>query len=108
MFGKSGAILSICALALFGPGTAVQPAQASFILNVEQVGQDVVATGSGLLDFLDLTPVGFGENGTAHIESDIGTIFNGPTTATPIQVFFWDNGPNALWHRIYDNSSYLR
>jgi PEP-CTERM motif len=49
------------ALALVAAGSVLiaAPANAAYLINVEQVGSDVVATGSGSIDFADLTFQGF-------------------------------------------------
>lgn len=77
MFRKWGTVLSTCALGLFAVGMVVKPAQAGYIVNLEQVGANVVATGSGALDLTDLTLFYTSGSDLAFISPTTGTIITG-------------------------------
>lgn len=51
-------ILGVAVLVL---AAGVNPAKAAFIMNLEEVGPNVVATGSGTLDLTDLSGVSLGD-----------------------------------------------
>lgn len=72
---------------LIGSGLSAPPAQAGYIMTLEQVGSNVVATGSGTIDLADLTgpfeTVGFG--------------FMVPSTATILM------GPIFPLEQVHDN-----
>jgi hypothetical protein len=64
---------------------SVRPAQAGYTVTVQQVGPDVVATGSGPLDLAGLSNLGgsgLGLASSAQIGPDSGTIVTGPTRTT--------------------------
>ena len=48
-------LFSLIAIAVLAIGTRVSPANAGFIVTLEQVGSDVVASGSGAIDLTGLT-----------------------------------------------------
>jgi len=76
------ATIAVAILAmLIGSGLSAPPAQAAYIVTLEQVGNNVVATGSGTINTagLNLTPF-FPEQ--AEIEPAFGTIITGPATPT--------------------------
>jgi hypothetical protein len=62
---------------LIGDGLLAQSAQAGYVVMLEQVGNDVVATGSGTIDLTDLSLVG-----TVGVEASVnpffGVIVTGP------------------------------
>jgi WD40 repeat protein len=61
---------------------SVRPAQAGYTVTLQQVGPDVVATGSGPLDLTGLYILpgsGLGLASSAEIEANSGTIVTGPT-----------------------------
>jgi hypothetical protein len=67
---------------------SVQPAQANYIVTLEQVGPDVVATGSGAINLTGLTfftslPVA----GTALIIPSGATIHTGPTGLVNLDLY---------------------
>jgi hypothetical protein len=71
-------------------------AQASYIVTLEQVGSNVVATGSGSIDLTDLTfQANFTSSNGAQISPDanVGYIETGPTTAEPINGYRGFTGP---------------
>src|SRR6266480_7400576 len=55
---------------------SVRPAQAGYIVTLQQVGPDVVATGSGPIDLTGLTFSGT-QSGDAAMEPTNGNIFTG-------------------------------
>jgi hypothetical protein len=62
-------------------------AQAGFIVTLTQQGSDVVATGSGTINLVDLTSVG-SESASAFISSIAPAIFTGPTSAVLVTIYF--------------------
>jgi hypothetical protein len=71
-------LLSAAALAWI-PGS---PARADLIVNIQQVGSDVVATGSGTLDLAGLTFDGTTTVAEARVQPDAGLIALGSSAAT--------------------------
>jgi hypothetical protein len=85
---------------LIGSGLSVPSAQAGYIVTLEQVGSNVVATGSGTIDLADLHfDAHFGGN-PAEIAPNVGTIITGPTTPQPTDQYEGFplplNGPEAF------------
>ena len=76
-------------------GLSVRSAQAGYIVTLEQVGPNVVATGSGAFD---LTGLFFFFN--ASILSQIGPpaalIYTGPTTVQPVTLYNGLSGPTSF------------
>ena len=67
-------------------GLSVRPAQAGYIVTLEQVGPNVVATGSGAIDLTGLFP--FEELVLSpQIIPAAGVILTGPTTALPTSLY---------------------
>jgi hypothetical protein len=58
---------------------SVQPAEAGYIVTLQQVGTDVVATGSGVIDLTGLSIVGHHVPTLTDIEPANGGIFTGAT-----------------------------
>jgi PEP-CTERM motif len=77
-----GAALGLCA------GLAL-PAQAAYIVTLQQVGTDVVASGSGSIDFADLNHFNVA-NDVAFLIPDRGSLFTGPTSLTDED--YYDDG----------------
>jgi len=75
---------------LLGSGPISSPAQA-YILTLKEVGNDVVATGTGALDLTGLTFSGASTDQSQMIP-DIGTIVTGPADATPFTRYFGVTG----------------
>jgi hypothetical protein len=72
---------------------SVRPAQANYIVTLQQVGPNVVATGSGAFD---LTGLNFGNtftNGQALIVANEAQIFTGPTSLTSFDLYDGLSGP---------------
>jgi hypothetical protein len=78
---------------MIGFGLSAPPAQAGYIVTLEQVGSNVVATGSGTIDLADLTfNAHFGGN-PAGIVPNIGFIKTGLTTPQPQDQYSGFTGP---------------
>jgi hypothetical protein len=72
---KNALARSAAAIALLiVSGVAAPPAEAGYVVDLTQVGTDVVATGSGTIDLTDLSSAGSPGILTAGIEPDIGFI----------------------------------
>lgn len=82
-------------LGLLAMGTAANPARASYVVNLEQVGSNVVATGSGSIDTAGLTFVEPGFNGSFLIPSE-GAIFTGPLTNFLQDFYSGFTGPTSF------------
>ena len=63
-------------------GLSVRPAQAGYVVTLQQVGPDVVATGSGTLDTTGLAKNVDPPFAPALVQPDAGTINTGPTGFT--------------------------
>ena len=71
---------------------ASAPATAGYIVTLQEVGSDVVATGSGPIDLTGLTF--FIPNGApAAVVPDRGEIFTGPAVSTPVDTYTGLTGP---------------
>jgi hypothetical protein len=74
---------------------SVRPAQAGYTVTLQQVGPDVVATGSGPLDL-----TGLSKNGTSSIgggiSADVGVIATGPTFSSSVDVYSGISGPTSF------------
>ena len=57
-----------------------QPAQAGYMVTLQQVGSNVVATGSGPIDLTGLTFVGETSGVLPNIDANLGQITTGPTS----------------------------
>ena len=83
--------------ALLGAATASllligSPAQAGYIVTLEQVGSNVVATGSGAIDLTDLTLVNtLGFN--PRLQPLLGIILTGPTNVPSTDLYTNLAGP---------------
>ena len=73
-------------------GLCALPVQAAYIITVEQVGSDVVATGSGSINFDALAVYG-DELGSSLLEASGGAIIVGPTTETDDTFYSGITGP---------------
>ena len=69
---KLGGITALALGAALGVGIVAAPASAAYVVDISQVGNDVVVTGSGSLDLAGLTQ---GGGGTTSIDSDVGAHF---------------------------------
>ena len=75
-----------------GFGLCAPPAQAAYTITIEQVGSDVVATGSGSINFDALAVYG-DELDTSLIAASGGAIIVGPTTPTDDTYYSGVTGP---------------
>ena len=79
-------------------GLSVRPAQAGYIVTLQQVGSNVVATGSGTIDLTDLsTPPGTGSK-VSYMDPFNGAILTGPAlpTLTSIDEYAGIFGPASF------------
>jgi PEP-CTERM motif len=83
-----GAALGLCA------GLAV-PAQAAYIVTLQQVGANVVATGSGPIDVTDLLGLGTVPNGVG-IAPSVGAIVTGLMSNLSLEEFSGFTGPTSF------------
>ena len=93
-YSNSKSVL-IAGLVAVGVGVAAAPANAAFTLYLQQVGSDVVATGSGTIDTAGLT---FFDNGgdTAAFEPDAAVASGGPTTFADADIYEGFTGPTTF------------
>jgi hypothetical protein len=71
------------------------PAQAAYIVTLEEVGTNVVATGSGTLDLTDLSFLSGGSLASAAIAPVVGVIITGPAGVT-IEDYTGFSGPMSF------------
>jgi PEP-CTERM motif len=82
--------------ALLALGAFAAPsAQAGYVVTLEEVGSNVVATGSGPIDLTGLNFVGSGIN-VAFIVPDFATIITGPTIGTGEDGYAPISGPASF------------
>ncbi|MGE0259433.1 MAG: PEP-CTERM sorting domain-containing protein [Alphaproteobacteria bacterium] len=77
---------------LLGASLLAPTAHAGYVVTLQEVGSDVVATGSGPIDLTGLTQVSF-FFGTAQVIPDFGLIETGPTSVLPQGAFGDTSGP---------------
>jgi hypothetical protein len=86
---------------LLGTAAMATPAEAAYVINIEQVGNDVVATGSGSVDTSGLTFFGPVGTGTGPLIIPQAAIFGFGGGALPLYQFpdqgptSWGVGPGA-------------
>jgi hypothetical protein len=80
---------------LFGYVPFSSPAQAGYVVTLKEVGSDVVATGSGVIDLNGLTGPVPSSTSTA-INPAAGSIFTGPTSDSPVDIYFEVAGPASF------------
>jgi hypothetical protein len=71
------------------------PAQAAFVETLDQVGSNVVASGSGSIDLASLM-LGGGGMVTAQITPAFANISSGPATLTPYSSYSGISGPTSF------------
>lgn len=83
---------------LLGLGLGVSPAQAAYVITFDQVGSNVVATGSGSLDLTGLNLVGIGAS-PAFMSPSYADIIVGPARLTLANTYRGIAGPASfgLW-----------
>jgi hypothetical protein len=77
---------------MIGFGLSAPPARAGYIVDLTQVGSNVVATGSGTIDLTDLSHFGTGTNG-ALISPGDGVIITGPQSPATLSLYTGFTGP---------------
>ena len=87
----AGGVALMAAMAI-GFGFCASPAQAAYTITIEQVGSDVVATGSGSINFDALALYG-DELGSSLLEASGGAIIIGPTSDTDDTFYSGVTGP---------------
>jgi hypothetical protein len=92
---KIGGAAAIGVAMLVGFGLSAPPAQAGYTVTLEQVGSDVVATGSGTIDLAGLSFVMSGGT-AAQIEPDAAVEGAGPAINTPIDIYSGVAGPSTF------------
>lgn len=80
---------------LIGSGLFAPPAQAAYTVTLDQVGSNVVATGSGKLDLAGLSLAGSG-GGQSFVDPSFGQIQTGPAITTPIDFYTGFTGPASF------------
>jgi hypothetical protein len=85
-------ILAAAALLVAALGTR---ADASIVVNFEQVGSDVVATGTGTLNLAALTPTGGGGPMFGGVDPDFPDLGMGPTTHVDGIFYKFVTGPTS-------------
>jgi hypothetical protein len=84
----------LAALALLVGG--VRPAKATFVITFSQSGSDVVASGVGSLNFLDLSFSDF-ETGPNFVDASAGAVLLGPVPSNTSDIFVGDiSGPTTF------------
>lgn len=87
--------VALGAAILFGCGLLAPPAQAGYVVTLEQVGSNVVATGSGPLDLTGLIFLSTGSV-MSRINPSAGNIVIGPTTGPAGDIYFGVQGPTSF------------
>ena len=86
-------VSALGAAMLIGCGLCPPRAEAAYVITIEQVGSDVVATGSGSIDFDALALYQNDELGSSLLEASGGAIIVGPTTDTDDTFYSGITGP---------------
>src|SRR5437763_131798 len=76
-------------------GLSARPAQAGYIVMLNQVGPDVVATGTGAIDLTGLTFIGSTSTAAGVVPSS-AIIKTGPTSSSLILEFTGVSGPTSF------------
>jgi hypothetical protein len=90
---SGGAMLGVAMLV--GAGLSAPPAQAGYIETLEQVGSNVVATGSGTIDLAGLSRSESGFSAIANIVPSFASIFTGPSSAST-DIYGLITGPTSF------------
>ena len=80
---------------LIGGGVSAQLAQAAYTVTFEQMGSNVVATGSGTIDLTGLSPNGPGFGGPG-LDPNVGSVGTGPTALTSVNFYTGFSGPTSF------------
>jgi hypothetical protein len=81
---------------LIGSGLAATPAEAGYVVTLEQVASNVVATGSGPIDLTGLASRGRVTDTTAEIVPGVGDIATGPTFSLNDDLYTGFTGPTSF------------
>jgi hypothetical protein len=84
---------------LLGPlavGTATNQAQAAYTVTLEQVGPNVVATGSGTIDLTGLSFQAYSCCAPPEIQPDVGYILTGPAVLGGFDIYTGVVGPTSF------------
>jgi PEP-CTERM motif len=88
-------MMSACVAALLAVMGPSGHAQAGVVININQVGSDVVATGSGTFNLTDLTYSYSGGN-SAGIDASVAALEMGPTSSSTVDVYTSITGPTSF------------
>lgn len=77
-------------------GLCAGPAQAGYLVTLQQVGPDVVATGTGTVDLTGLTPEFSTIQSGAFMNPTFGVLTMGTTAFTSADVYFGATGPTSF------------
>ena len=81
--GLLAAIAAAIPAMLIGSDLSAPPAQAAYIVTLEQMGTSVAATGSGTLDLTDLSGPSSGSSTLAQLFPADAVILTGPVSPPP-------------------------
>ncbi len=95
---------AIIAALLYGGGFHVQPAQAAFILTLQQEGSNVVATGTGTFDLADLDAPVVYAGASAGMSPMNGRIIVGPVTQVDLAAYPGITGPTSFGTGVSQNA----
>jgi hypothetical protein len=87
--------IAAAALGVFLVAEAPTIAHAVFIADIEQVGSNVVVTGSGSLDLSGLTSVA-PKDAIASVEGSTANLFIGQATTVSVDVYSGISGPSSF------------
>lgn len=95
---------------LLGSGLIISPAQARYVVTLEQAGNDVIATGSGAIDLTGLTFALSVTAGGAIINPEFGLLWSGVIRTGPIDFAELDlygglTGPASFGSGLATNSN---
>jgi hypothetical protein len=81
------------AAVVIGLGLSVAPARAAYVVDLREVGSDVVATGSGTIDLTDLSLFQSSAFSVTAISPSFGAIVTGPASGGHLDVYSGFSGP---------------
>jgi hypothetical protein len=85
------AALAVCALVSVTPAKAVP-----FVVTLQEVGANVVATGSGDINLTGLTSAGIFNSGPAALDPSVGYINTGPISSVLLDAYTGFTGPTSF------------
>jgi hypothetical protein len=93
---RISAAAALAGVTLIGVGLSIPPAQAGFVLTLDQVGSNVVATGSGTIDLTGLSFYGLDIN-DSFLKPNTAEVLNGPpATEPPESAYNGFSGPTSF------------